>query len=119
MKITLTDLIKTLSDDKDYTKGTQIVINRNELTYDNDISSSNVRKYRKYYRHNPTGAYLCVQHNGCGFVSIYLALPTENHNCIHYNHFICEDKSDDLYWDNSDDDFQFDEFDIVYKDELY
>ena len=115
MKITLTDLIKTLSDDKDYIKGTQIVINRNELTYDNDISSN----VRKYYRHNPTGAYLCVQHNGCRFVSFYLALPTENHNCIHYNHFICEDRSDDIYWDDSDDDFQFDEFDIVYKDELY
>lgn len=117
MKVSLTDLIKTLSNGKDYVAGTQIVIDNNQLTYD-DVISSDVRKY---YRHNSTGAYLCVQHNGYGFVSIYLALPTENHNCIHYNHFICDDESDDIdmCWDKLDDDFQFDEFTVVYKDELY
>lgn len=115
MKITLTDLIKTLSDGKDYTEGTQIIINRNELTYDKNLSVYNFA----YFKHNPSGGYLyVVYHDDENYVNMYIIFLGENPKDSRYDHHLCDDESDDMYWNKLDDDFQFDEFEVVYKDEL-
>lgn len=115
MNITLTKLIQSLIDGNDYPDGIVITINRDELTYDKSLSVYN----NLYYKHQPTGAYLFVEHTDDeNFVSIHVILPNESPKNDYWKHHLADDFGDSYTWDKLDDDYESTEFDVEYKFEI-
>lgn len=116
--VTLTQLIKTLIDGNDYPEETNIIINKNELTYDKVLSVYN----NIYYIHQPTGAFLYVQHfDDENDVKINIILPGETLKDSYGKHHLTDDWADNPYvWDKLDDDYDStkDEFTVEYKYEI-
>lgn len=113
MVITLTELINTLINGNNYPEGIAITINRNDLIYDNTLSVYN----NLYYKHQPTSAYLFVQHTDDeNFVTINVILPNESPKNDYWKHHVADDFSDNLYcWNKLDNDYESTEFEVEYK----
>lgn len=115
--ITLTELVNALINGNDYPAGTNVIINRNELTYCNDISWYN----NLFYRHKETGSYLYVKHTDDeSDVRINIVLPNETPKDSYWKHHLADDFSDTYYWDKLDIDYEYEtpEFTVEYKYEL-
>lgn len=110
--ITLTKLLRALINGNDYHAGTNIIINRKELVYRDNISWYN----NLLYMHKKTGSYLYVQHTDDeNYVRINIILPNETLN----KHHLADDFADNPYcWDKLDNDYESSEFTVEYKYEI-
>ena len=113
--ITLKILIQNLIQGNDYPTGTNIIINRKELVYCDNISWYN----NLLYMHKETGSYLHVQHiEDENEVRIYVILPNETVKYSCWKHHLADDYADNsYYWDKLDNDYDFSDFTIEYKKE--
>lgn len=114
--ITLTNLIKALINGNDYPEGTNIIINRNELAYCNNVSMYN----NLFYIHKETGSYLYVQHTDDeNYVRINIILPNETLKDSYYKHHLADNFGDNhYYWDKLDNNYKSSEFTVEYKYEI-
>lgn len=113
--ITLTQLINSLINNNDYSDGTNIIINKDELIYDETLSVYN----NLYYKHQLTDAFLFVQYTDDeNFVRIHLILPNENPKDSFWKHHLADDWGDGYVWDKLDDDYESSEFTVEYKYEI-
>lgn len=113
--ISLSELINALINGDDYPVGTNIIINRDEFEYIDDISDYN----HLFYKHE-TGSYLCVHYTDDEpYVRINLILPGEDLIILNDAHHLADDWSENPYvWDKLDTDEGVQEFTVKYKYEI-
>ena len=114
--ITLAKLLRALINGNDYPAGTNIIINRKELVYCDNISWYN----NLLYRHKKTGSYLYVQHTDDeNYVRINIILPNETLKDSFCTYHLADDFADNPYcWDKLDNDYESFEFTVEYKYEI-
>lgn len=114
--ITLAKLLRALINGNDYPAGTNIIINRKELVYCDNISWYN----NLLYMHKETGSYLYVQHtDNENYVRINIILPNETLKDSYCKHHLADDFADNPYcWDKLDNDYESSEFTVEYKYEI-
>lgn len=96
--ISLSELINALINGNDYPIGTNIIINRDEFVYYDNISS-----YKNLFYKHETGSYLCVHYLDDTYVRIKLILPGEDLKNLSNMHHLADDWSENPYvWDKLD-----------------
>ena len=109
--ITLTEFINSFIKGKEYPKGTNIIINKTELSYNKELSVYNYA----FFNHYPTGGHLYIQYSDDeNFVEIYFILPNENPMDSYWKHHLADDYADDFLWNKLDDDYEKDELNLEY-----